>query len=390
MRFRVVGAGAGALIACSCLVFWQVSRRPSANEEFHGRATPEEAPEIAPSGPYPRAVVDQAEFDFGRMESGETGEHAFTIRNDGEAPLTIRRGATTCHCTMSELERGQLAVGTSAKITLKWKPSGQTRQFGHSASILTNDPANRVVELKIVGMVVSRLETFPGQNWEAPDMAVDRPTVFTGLVISPVVDQFHVLAMTSASPCVTAECLPIEPEQLQERNGRSGYQIRVSISPDLPLGAFSLPLTIKTDLPERNADGKLGEGMDVEVLVSGRRRGPLRIVGREWDEEQMAIAMGAFKAAEGRKVNLMVFVRGDSAQGLHLTEPPLCHPQALKAILEPDPKAAGKHARYRLTLEYPPGAPRALFLKDQSASVRLRTNHPGARQVDLQVYLNAQ
>jgi hypothetical protein len=387
MRVGVAIAAVGALIVSTYFTVALISRNPF--ESAPVRPVQDEAPPVAASGPYPRAAIDPMEFDFGRMESGEERQHEFTIRNEGEAPLIVKRGLTTCQCTVAELETGELAVGASAKITVKWKPPGELQEFNKRASILTNDPENRVIQLKIVGKVVPRLVAFPGRHWEVPDSAFDKPAVITGLVISPVVDEFHILALTCASPYVTAECLPIEPEQLQDRDGRSGYQVRVAVSPEVPLGAFRFPLAIKTDVPERNLDGTLGKPIELEVLVSGERRGPLRIVGREWDENQMAIAMGAFKAAEGRKLSLMVFVRDAPAEGLRLTEAPVCQPAALKASLAPDPKAPEKQSRYLLTLEYPPGAPRALFLKGQSASVRLRTNHPEAPEMNLQVYLNA-
>src|SRR5262245_60181465 len=146
MQVRIAMAVAVALLVSTCTVVVLVSRRPLATP--FERATPAEAaPPIAASGPYPKAVIDTRKFDCGRMESGEERQHVFTIRNDGQAPLAIRRGATTCHCTVSELGTGELAVGASAKITLKWKPNGQTEKFGHSASILTNDPDNPVIQL---------------------------------------------------------------------------------------------------------------------------------------------------------------------------------------------------------------------------------------------------
>src|SRR5260221_10575816 len=82
-----------------------------------------EAPPIARKGPYPKAVIDGTEVKFGRMEMGEERSHVFTIRNDGEAPLILRKGHSTCQCTVSEIELGELAPGASTHITLKWKPT---------------------------------------------------------------------------------------------------------------------------------------------------------------------------------------------------------------------------------------------------------------------------
>ena len=63
------------------------------------------------------AVVDETDYDFGRMEVGEEQSHVFTIRNEGEAPLVIVKGPTTCQCTISDVETGTKAPGESAKVT---------------------------------------------------------------------------------------------------------------------------------------------------------------------------------------------------------------------------------------------------------------------------------
>jgi hypothetical protein len=391
MRMGVALAGVSALVVSTYLVVVLVSPRPLSSQPSQQPAAADDdtPPVVARSGPQPKAVIDQTDFDFGRMEVGEERRHEFTIRNEGRAPLVVKKGTTTCQCTVSDVDTGELAVGATAKITLKWKPTGPAEQFGKGATILTNDPDNQVIHLKILGMVVKRLVTVPGKDWEAPAIAVGEPTVFTGLVISPVVDRFQVVGLSCQSPFVTAECLPIEPEQLKSRDGLSGYQIQISISPEIPIGAFSVPLTIKTDLPGRAADGSLGDAMQVEVTISGHRRGPLRVIGREWDEDRMAIALGSFDATEGRKLTLLVFVRGAPAEGLKLTEPAQCNPEALQVKLAPDERATGKQSRYLLTLEYPAGSPRVTYLKDHPATVHLHTNHPAANQVDLQVFFSA-
>jgi hypothetical protein len=391
MRVGVALAGVGALFVSTYFVVVLVSPRPLTSRPTHHDATAEEnpPPAITVGGPQPKAVVDQTEFDFGRMEVGEERQHDFTIRNEGKAPLKITMGKPTCQCTVSRVETDELAPGASAKITLTWKPTGQAEKFGKGAPVHTNDPDNEVIQLKIEGMVVPRLVTVPEGNWEAPEIAVDKPTVFTGLVISPVSDSFQILDVACKSPYVTTEVLPIEPELLQTRRGKSGYQIRVSISPELPLGTFNFPLSIKTDLPARSADGTLGKEMEIDVTLGGYRRGPLRVVGRDWDEERMAVLLGSFNASDGKQVTLMLFARGAPDEGLQLTEPAVCSPEELRVTLSPDPKATGKLVRYLLAVEYPAGAPRATFLKDHPASVRLRTNHPAAREIELQVFFNA-
>jgi hypothetical protein len=357
------------------------SMPPQAGDDF---------PPLSKTPPYPKAVIEDTEFEFGRMEVGDERVHEFVIRNEGEAPLLITKGPTTCQCTVSDLETGQIGVGSSARISLKWKPTVQAEQFSKGAEIRTNDPKQRSIHLRIVGMVTPRLLVFPERTWESPDLLEGEPSVFGGAIFSPVADAFQVVSLESSTPLMTAESLPMDKKQLEARHGLSGYVIRVSVSPDVPIGPFTFPLKIETDLPVRKADGTFGEGMAAEVLVTGHRRGPIQIIGgSHWDEKSMTVIMGSFDAKSGKKVTLPLFVSGAGAKNFRLIASPECDPRALQVTLEQDEKSKGKKGRFLLTVEYPAGAPRTSHRTDNPGMVRLRTNLPGAPEINLSVLLAA-
>jgi hypothetical protein len=397
MKLGVVVAGVCAVIVSTYLVIILASPREEiAKTTPHVEGAPqrgEDFPPLAKGPPYPKAMIDETDYEFGPMEVGEERMHEFTIRNEGEAPLVIKQGPTTCQCTVSNLETGELAVGQSAKITLKWKPTGQAEHFNKGAEIRTNDPDHTSIQLHVIGMVAPRMVTAPEKTWESPDVLEGEPTTLTGLILSPVADRFEVVALESPTPLMTAECLPIDTRQLAVKNGRSGYLIRVTLSPEVPIGMFSYPLTIKTDLPARKADGKLGtEGIEMSVLVTGHRRGPIRIIGsKDWDERNMAVVLGSFDAAVGKKVSLMMFVRGAGAGEFQLTGAPEAQPAALTATVEREGKStvSGKQVRYRLDVEYPAGSPKASCRSDNPGKIRLRTNLPGAPEIEFLVYFAA-
>src|SRR4051812_32552624 len=49
----------------------------------------------------PRAVAEEAKYNFGTMQRGTSKSHDFVIKNVGEAPLKLRAGTTSCKCTLS-------------------------------------------------------------------------------------------------------------------------------------------------------------------------------------------------------------------------------------------------------------------------------------------------
>src|SRR5437763_1183339 len=103
----------------------------------------------------------------------------------------------------------------------------------------------------IVSMIVVVVLTSPrmtstaaaAKNWEAPDVQEGAPTQISGAILSPVVDQFEILGFESKSSLVSAEAIPLSPERLAPHKGLCGYEIRVSIKPEMPVGGFKIPLT---------------------------------------------------------------------------------------------------------------------------------------------------
>ena len=347
---------------------------------------------IPPTGPYPKAVVE-ADYDFGRMEVGEEQSHVYTIHNEGEASLVIQNDGTTCQCTVSDIEKGEtreVAPGKSIDIKLTWKPTAQAEQFGKGADFLTNDPEHKKIVLRILGMVAPRMALHPERDWYVGSVNDDQPAVFSGMISSPVVDQFQVVAVESRSPYLSAEVLPIEQQKLEAHHGLCGYQIRVTLKPEMPMGAFRIPMIIKTDVMERISDGSLGnKPIEFEVLVAGVRRGPIQPIGPQWIDDKMAISLGQFDAAAGKKVTVPVFVKSPPEEGFRLTAPTVCTPDALKFEIQRDEKFTGSHPRYFLTVEYPAGSPRAVHREADPARIRLQTNHPHAREVEFMVYFSA-
>ena len=101
-------------------------------------------------GPAGAATVEETEYDFGKMETGGSGRHEFVIHNTGKGILALEKGPTTCSCTVSEIDRTQLAPGEVAKVTVQWHPKGHGT-FRQSASIRTNDPDKPTLDLTVSG-----------------------------------------------------------------------------------------------------------------------------------------------------------------------------------------------------------------------------------------------
>ncbi len=165
---------------------------------------PDPGPPISPTGPYPKAVVESAEHNFGVMALGQKGEHQFTIKNDGEAELKLVKGSSTCQCTLGELADGDtIPPGESRSVTLKWEIKVVVENFRHSAKIHTNDPENRLIDFVVTGRVDQRFSVSPAMTWEVGELSQTESTSVNGLVFSRAIEKFDIVSTKTSHERVT-------------------------------------------------------------------------------------------------------------------------------------------------------------------------------------------
>ncbi len=361
-----------------------------AQTEVQTKAADPEPPPISPTGPHPKAIVDKPQFDFGVLEVDQKATHKFVVRNEGEAPLKLVKGHTTCKCTLSSLDEGEIAPGKSATVELSWKVPGTTEDFRQVATILTNDPENTKIELVVHGSAMARVMFPQSTHWRVADIVGDKPAHVEGTMFSGILDKFNVVGFEYATPLMKAEAEPLPVEALKDFKGKCGYVIKVSLEAGTPVGTFTYPLVIKTDIPKVTEDLKPDGTLDLLVNISGRRSGPLSIFGKYWNEEYVTFDFGSFEAAKGRKIELNMFVIDAPEAGLNFTSVE-CDPPELKVELRPDPNFKGKSRRYFLDLEYPPHSPLATRTHDSQnmGRIKVKTNHPGASEIEYRVQMIA-
>jgi hypothetical protein len=139
---------------------------------------------IAPAAAAPKAVVDQKFFKFDEVLEGEVIKHAFTIRNTGDAELVIESVRSSCGCTTVK-KPDKIAPGGSDQIAIE----GNTKNYGgynftKTIHVVTNDPEQKQIELKIDGPVALFADIKPtrislygaiGENLSAESIITPQP-----------------------------------------------------------------------------------------------------------------------------------------------------------------------------------------------------------------------
>ncbi|MCB9232864.1 MAG: DUF1573 domain-containing protein [Bacteroidia bacterium] len=97
----------------------------------------------------PKGKWDKTEHNFGTINQGDKAETVFTLTNTGQKDLLIRKTKASCGCTSSKPESTLLAPGTSTKVEVSFNSTGRAGLQEKTVTVITNDPVNPVIYLKI-------------------------------------------------------------------------------------------------------------------------------------------------------------------------------------------------------------------------------------------------
>jgi len=86
----------------------------------------------------PKLVVEEYEYNFGKVKEGAEVSHTFKIKNEGAAELVIHNVSPACGCTASDFSK-KLAAGEEGKIDLAIKTAGMNGKTERYAEVISND-----------------------------------------------------------------------------------------------------------------------------------------------------------------------------------------------------------------------------------------------------------
>lgn len=342
----------------------------------------ETRPAMADKPPFPKAVIGDRVFEFGRMGINEEKKHAFRVENKGQAPLVIAKGPTECKCTISNVSNHEVAPGGFADVEIDWTPREPDPVFEKTAIIWTNDPALPEIHFGVSGKVVPPLGVSP-RAWNAGNVTEDQDGNALGTVTSEIIRDFKIVSVEPLDPNIKVKYRPMSSRDLARAKIRAGYEFTVTVGKNIRLGRFRSRLKILTSLPEKNA---------VDVEVTALRSGPIRflpavpIVGTAyWNAEKLLLNMGRFQHETGTKTALpaLVYAMKNKFQVLGVKS----SDSFVKVSVEPNPETGKQEPersqqRVRFIFEVPPGSPPVNYLTKKPVHVTVRTNHPIFRDID--------
>ena len=201
---------------------------------------------IATATAAPQTAIDQPIFDFGSISQGKKVNHVFTIRNKGNAPLTIKSVRPSCGCTAASTTTSVILPGKTGGIKASFNSTNFAGTIHKTVSVDTNDPKLPTSILTLKGTVVEDIQINPKQL-NLGQLKVNETTRSTLVIINKGSKPLQLTSVKSSLAQIIAKA-----DRSHLKPGESS-KIIVTISPrsgDRLLSGF---LSIMTDNPAKAA-----------------------------------------------------------------------------------------------------------------------------------------
>lgn len=308
--------------------------------------------EVEATGGVPVAVVVSRSYDFGRVNPHETMVHDFSVKNEGEAPLTIRIGQTSCKCTVGKMRgNGVLLPGESTNVSLTWNTGLQADSYSQSAQLLTNDPLQKRITLTVKGEVRAELVGPESLDYGSVDLGdVAEASV---VYFSQLWDDFEVVGVNGGGEALHWHTEPVSMDEAVLAGREATSAVRLYLEQGvLASGAGGAELEVLL---------KPGDGGDVQerkLSSSWKTRSPIAFIHPDLHKET-GLVLGTLRSGTRHEFPLIVRQRQASSRELAVLD---FHPKELDVTMEP----AGVEGVYRLVIAVPKDCGYLQFNLDQN------------------------
>ena len=316
------------------------------------------------------AVVDETEAYLGIVAPSDKVEKRFTIRNEGEGPLVLQRGGTSCTCTMSDLPHEPIMPGQTAAVVVSTKSENRDGSFDHKATVLTNDPDNREVKFRIYGKFQQVLAFEPSKlsvsNMSGEDGG--KTMMVETVAYSDVFRNFELESVTSTLEGLSWEISPASELALNGLRARCGYRLKLTVPTSEARVNFRETLTIKArsddDPPiTQEASCTVFRNVLPRVDMAGQHYGVGRILN-----------IGSLRPWQGAEERLTLTVRDDH-RNLEIKQIEK-EPGFLEVEVVPMVPEKPDSGLYWVHVTVPKDAPTSNYVGSRKGEVRIITDHP--------------
>lgn len=223
---------------------------------------------LADDPPTSRMAVEEPLYETPPTIPGETVEHVFRFRNEGDAPLVVKNVATSRADLEAWAEPETVAPGESGTVRARLDTEMLRGKAEVGIAVFTNDPDQERTELTIRYEMRPVVQAHPGSaRWIM--VQGEEPGTITQIVGAPGEDHVRVTGVDVDHPGIEAEIRPADDSERRDDLGDGGqWSIDLTVGSDAPVGAITGFVRIRTDHPVQKT---------VAVPVSGFVRPQLHV-----------------------------------------------------------------------------------------------------------------
>lgn len=346
-------------------------------------------------------VVGGQDYDFGTMLRQAKGEHDFTIKNIGDAPLELSVLKTTCKCTLGELADSKLEPGESTVVHMAWSVKTSGSRFQQTATISTTDPYNGELELRISGEVIDRLTVRPS-SWNVGEISSTAAIEKTSMIYSRIEydiqlkDTRWLESIAEVGINVDVRPVPVDTETaLQHPDTRQAFEATLKVAPGWASGLFSHTAIIEFEpVDEKHNAAENADKLTTLISFEGRvvedlsLSGGSRLAGR--DRNHYIYTLPPAAVGEGASGDLFVLLRGPHRENTKLSIGEV-EPSGVLAAELGEPKVKDNLVMYGLKLSVRKDAPvmeRDGNRKDDYGTVWIQSDNDAVAPLRLRVKFN--
>lgn len=199
---------------------------------------PSASAEVAPA-PQPKLTIVAPTFDFGTVAEGEVVETSFSIRNDGDAPLEIKRVQPACGCTGAVLDATTLPPGAASTLRVTFNTTGFAGEKVKTVRLLTNEAEQSKSVVSLRGTV-------------QPEVIVEPQRLYFGEIRRGAVAPRSVNILFPRDSGISVTGAGSRSEKISvaladvSAGDKVGKELRVSLADDIPIGIFRGRVVVRT------------------------------------------------------------------------------------------------------------------------------------------------
>ena len=189
----------------------------------------------------PRLELSSRVFNFGEVWFGMPAKGDFTVKNLGDAPLTLSL-KSSCGCTVATRPKSPLPAGESCTFSITYSTT-RAGQANKTVTLTTNDPEQAKVVIPVMGKVTRLFELTPGERFTFRDLESESRVSQTIKMASNYGKPVH-LKLKDGQDLgrFSADLKEVTPGRV--------YELTASTVPPLEKGSNRATITLETGLEE--------------------------------------------------------------------------------------------------------------------------------------------